>query len=695
MKIQSITMSNFQCFGEKATTIELDDLTCFVGPNASGKTAAMLALARLFSESKSLRRITPDDFHLAPGKRLSDEPSRNLFIECRLSFPEMDAAEGAEEQELPDLSFEEDLAIPETFNQMLIDRPGGTPYCRIRLEATWTDDGTPHGEVDEALFWVVTESEEPQDIEKQSKRVSPRDRGKIRVIYVPAARNPDEQIRATSSSTFGRLLDVLAWEGVDEEIKEVLVDLQQKLSSLEGIQTINASVQSVWQDIYEGIIARNVEFQALEREPSSLLKLLDATFSPKHGETFLATSDLSDGMRSLFSLTLALGFYMVEEQLKKDAVTSGFKLEIVERLPVYTLFAVEEPENHLSPHYLGRIIGALSKTATETGAQVVISSHSPAILGRIEPEKVRYFLGNEKTSSSKVKRIPLPSKSKDEEYKYVREAVRGYPELYFSRLVILGEGPSEEIVLKKLFEASGTPLDTHFISIVPLGGRHVHHFWRLLHGLRIPFLTLLDLDREKHGGGWGRIQYVRNQLVKRFSNESSELVFTEGKTERSLAEEEFNTLAEQSDSDKAEMQTWLELFRDGFNVFFSAPLDLDFSMLAAFPRDYKGLASKSGGPRLPQSGEEQIREAIGQRMRQVLGANTDGVAENSGSSYTEDERKLFPWYRYLFLDGSKPVNHMRALVRIPSYRLVKDAPESLRLLVEKAREILKAAEESD
>lgn len=120
---------------------------------------------------------------------------------------------------------------------------------------------------------------------------------------------------------------------------------------------------------------------------------------------------------------------------------------------------------------------------------MVLSSHSPSIMGRIEPDAVRYFLGGEARPATNIKSLELPNDSTDEAYKYVREAVRGYPELYFSRLVVLGEGPSEEIVLRRLFEASGTPLDSHFISIVPLGGRHVNHFWRFLNGLGIPFIT--------------------------------------------------------------------------------------------------------------------------------------------------------------------------------------------------------------
>ena len=31
--------------------------------------------------------------------------------------------------------------------------------------------------------------------------------------------------------------------------------------------------------------------------------------------------------------------------------------------------------------------------------------------------------------------------------------------------------------------------------------------------MHIPHITLLDLDRERDGGGWGRIKYVLDQLI--------------------------------------------------------------------------------------------------------------------------------------------------------------------------------------
>src|SRR5690606_3403041 len=97
--------------------------------------------------------------------------------------------------------------------------------------------------------------------------------------------------------------------------------------------------------------------------------------------------------------------------------------------------------------------------------------------------------------------------------KFVRSAVLAHPELYFATLVLLGEGDSESIVLPRVLEAHGIELDPLRISVVPLGGRFVHHFWRLLDSLDIKYITLLDLDWGRHGGGWGRVKYAFQQLI--------------------------------------------------------------------------------------------------------------------------------------------------------------------------------------
>jgi hypothetical protein len=679
MRIESLFIQGFRCFSAAGQSIKLDGLTCLVGPNASGKTAAMAALARMFGETQADRTMRSSDFHLGPGEKLDKERDRHLMIEVKLVFLELDG-------EPASLN-----AIPEAFNQMVVDVPQGTPYCRIRLEATWSGDGTASGDIQQGLWWILTSSDDPKAIEGSRKAVRATERSRIRVVYLSATRDPSAQIRSTTASAFGRLLRGIDWAGKDEQVRQRLADLNSDLGQLPGIGTMNTKVQDAWRSIYDGRVASNITFESIDPDPSALLDLLAPAFAPDEQGRSVRYTELSDGLRSLFALSLPLGLYRVEELLKTKAPGFGFQASIADDVPLLTLFAVEEPENHLSPHYLGKIMAQLQEVANYPAAQVILSSHSPSIMARVVPDAVRYFLGGETRPCTDVRPLSLPTDNTDEAFKYVREAVRGHPELYFARLVILGEGPSEEIILRKLFESSGTPLDAYFVSVVPLGGRHVNHFWRLLHGLGIPYITLLDLDQEKLGAGWGRIQYVRDQLIALHGPDSD--LLKDGKDSLADSACEKALQAKDDQRDHHDLQHWTAYLRVRFDVFFSEPLDIDLAMLEHFPKAYQAQAPSSGGPKVPALEEDRLTFAK-QRMRQVLSADPTNAPPNLGTTYQDSQVALFPWYKYLFVDGSKPVAHMRALAALDGTPWAAAAPQPLQLLLARARELVVAQQKT-
>ncbi|MES2673799.1 MAG: AAA family ATPase [Pseudomonadota bacterium] len=673
MHISSLKIKGFRCFNSDGQTIELNKFACFIGPNASGKTASMLALVRMFGESQSERTIKANDFHLNPGEQLFNVDERHLSIEIKLEFPELT-------DDPTNTS-----AIPEVFNQMVVAEPNGELFCRIRLEATWIKDGTALGDVQQKLSWILTPSYAPEVILNNIRPVKPAERSRLRVVYVPATRDPSAQIRSSSTTVFGRLLKAINWGTQQGAIQEKMNALKSDLGQLTGLATMNANIQQSWNNLYEGRVAAKVSFESEQSDASTLLGMLVPTFAPNEQGQAIQVADLSDGLRSLFALSLPLGFYRIEEQLKIAAEAAGFREEVIDNLPLLTLFAIEEPENHLSPHYLGRVVNELNQIVQTPNSQVILSSHSPSIMRRIEPDDVRYYLGGEARLFTEVIRLNLPENKTDESFKYVREAIRGYPELYFSRLVVLGEGASEEIILRKAFEASGAPVDSLFVSIVPLGGRHVNHFWKLLHGLRIPYVTLLDLDREKEGAGWGRLQYVRDQLVKLHGTNSPVLQFNaKDNSTHNLASVNYDALGS-GDQDVVNMAAWIAHFQRNFSVFFASPLDIDFSMLKCFTQVYQAQAPANGGPRLPPS-EPELSQARANRMRQVLAANLTDAPHTLGGSYDlVNEVPLFAWYKYLFLDGSKPVCHMRAMVALDGSNWVERMPTELKELITNVR----------
>ena len=198
MKIKSITLNNFRCFGNDPVNVDLSgDVTALVGANGSGKTALLIGLTRLFGTTQNQRTIERSDFHIPPGVASDDRSPRELAIEIILTFPELAEGEGG------------NYTVPATFNHMIVGSPGGEPICRIRLEASWTDDGTVEGFVEQSLYWIWTQEDPVPEDKKQ--QVSRYDRDLMQVHYIPANRDPAPELRSAARSRAGRLVRAISW----------------------------------------------------------------------------------------------------------------------------------------------------------------------------------------------------------------------------------------------------------------------------------------------------------------------------------------------------------------------------------------------------------------------------------------------------------------------------------------------------
>ncbi|OWU64364.1 MAG: ATP-dependent endonuclease, partial [Armatimonadetes bacterium Cent15-Ar3] len=335
-------------------------------------------------------------------------------------------------------------------------------------------------------------------------------------------------------------------------------------------------------------------------------------------------------------------------------------------------------------HYLGRILKLLSDIASSHRSQALLTSHSPAILRRIDPASVRHLRLDPNTHQTVASRITLPKES-DEAHKYIRQAVKAYPELYFARLVVLCEGDSEELILPKLCDLADVPVDPSFISVVPLGGRHVNHFWRLLNESSIPYVTLLDLDRERETGGWARIKYVIDQLllIGKSKRELLKVIDDNAKT-RVMSDETFAGMHEWDETNCGLLRGWLDRL-ETYNVFFSYPLDIDFSMLQRFPNAYH-LAKSGRGPRIPD--QQKDADGFQKRLRSACQAVLKSE-QSKGTSYTSDQMEAFIWYQHLFLGRGKPSTHILALNEIKPTDLWEKAPKPLKRLIGRIQGMLK------
>lgn len=86
---------DFQSFGQGPTAIAFEAMIFLLGPNGTGKTAVIQALARLFGFDPSLRRVRRTDFHIAAADLAKDDVGPlTLWIEAQFEFPELKKPKG-------------------------------------------------------------------------------------------------------------------------------------------------------------------------------------------------------------------------------------------------------------------------------------------------------------------------------------------------------------------------------------------------------------------------------------------------------------------------------------------------------------------------------------------------------------------------------------------------------------------------
>ncbi len=159
------------------------DVTFVLGPNGAGKTALMVALCRLFGADRSLRGVRKSDFHCDTD----GHTATSLWLQADFEVPEAaDTSTGHP-------------TVPAFFNHMQLQSPGAVATVHIRLTARLIDD----------------EVEDQHSARRRRRRrrrpvnafdMAPADRNPIQVHYLPARRDPAEQLSYAATTLLGRAL---------------------------------------------------------------------------------------------------------------------------------------------------------------------------------------------------------------------------------------------------------------------------------------------------------------------------------------------------------------------------------------------------------------------------------------------------------------------------------------------------------
>lgn len=205
------------------------------------------------------------------------------------------------------------------------------------------------------------------------------------------------------------------------------------------------------------------------------------------------------GYRNLISIYLKLIDFR-EKWLK--GLSEGKNIE-----PIHIVF-VEEPEAHLHAQaqqvFVKKAFEALCNNKLIEAnpwlsTQLVLSTHSNHVVNELDLNCMRYFRrvideGDSKIPISKVVNLSSTFGKDDEETKqFVTRYIRlTHCDIFFSDAVILVEGPAEKILVPSFLKKAG--LDSYYISVIEVNGRHAHSFRKLIEKIGIATLIVTDID---------------------------------------------------------------------------------------------------------------------------------------------------------------------------------------------------------
>lgn len=661
MHIESLTIRNFRCYADEPVRLQLNAGTnAFVGNNGAGKTAALEALKRLFSPVATERQLKRSDVHFGPGEDVLHLDKREVVIDVVFGFETTDD-------------------VSAVFNDLFFNATDKSLKVRIILEGLYQRSESIEDNIVVNLYSVSTTNSVPFGPDDERKTpLQGRSTQYAELVYIPAHRDS----RGVSQFALKNVLQRLEWSADWTEATKMTSlkfarDLETNLNGTDAITEVTARLHGFWTTLHDGHYDASPKIGVLAVEFEKLIRELTLKFDKSPGGGLRQLGELSEGQMSLlyFALSATHHNLVLEMQKALPKGLKGFKPADFPHPPL-TIFALEEPENHLSPFYLPRLMKLLDTLNRSKSAQSVVTSHATSILSRVEPRNVLYFRNCASTLRSTALPLPLPVE-KTEEDKFVQQVILANPEIYFAKLVIIGEGDTERIVIPKMAEALGTSLDPSFIAYVSIGGRHAQYLWRLLNGLSIPHITLLDLDFGRYGGGMGRIRNAVKWLTDLGPAYIPQLVVNPPTVPPAYISATPADLPDNAQLDIKNFDLWTKWLRSK-NIFYSSPLDLDMMMLKAFPAAYS---------------PDVVFDAskVDKKLKQVVfGESGRGNIELKRVKQSFGEEEIYK-YKALFKSSSKPGSHLVAFGKIDQALLALDCPEPLRALIQRANELIAPA----
>lgn len=426
-------------------------LNVLVGENNAGKTNILDAIRLPLGAGYGPRDIWPqpaDISHSIPGIREAD------YFEITLTF--------------------EDLSDNERgmFHECLSPSQGAnTAQIHYRFEYQVTDKGDESKKV---KVWGG-------DKEVGSLGLDVLDN--LRLVFLPALRDAEADLRPGRSSRMGRLLtEVSDTDQERESLEKLLREANEKIRKEPLVERAITLVNKNLKEITGPNLAQTADIGLAE----PTFQRIAGTMRALVGHS--AVSELEENGLGYNNL-LYIATVMSELRRAKERANPTVDLP---------LLLIEEPEAHLHPQ-LQILLAEYLNMEANGPVQVIVTSHSPTLVAKVPPSSIAVM---HKGKIDPNKGVPIVRSLRDfgldvSELGDIRRYLdTTKSSLFFARGVILVEGIAEALVLPRLARLLGHNLDQLGISVINLNGLTFSTFGQLFckDNLEIPCSIITDGD---------------------------------------------------------------------------------------------------------------------------------------------------------------------------------------------------------
>ena len=428
MKISSIHIKGFRNFNDEQITFQ--DKTLIIGANDVGKSNLIYALRLLFDKSISERDL-------------------------ELSDSDYNAYSGANEIEIT-------VTITDVVEECLLSAFGGYVKDGTLLIRYTNSKGGSY-----QLFVGFSENTLAEITTRQ---------------YI---RRLNMQCVDTNRDLFGflkhervqmlRLAKEKLSEAATLEDTQKAAEIQEKLNSINtqvsSMHYITSALDHVNQELGKLSIHnedQTVQFIAGESDAGKLLDNLSLAYSSADHPLTLG----GDGRNN----QIFLATWIAKQNIQKS-------------IDHVTFYAIEEPEVHLHPHQQRKLSEYIQNHFND---QVLITSHSPHIASRFDPESIVRLYPQAKYTHAACGGCSTMLQKVILDFGYRLNSLSA--EVFFADGVFLVEGASEVLFYHALAKALSIDLDRLNISIISVEGIGFKPYVAVCNALNIPWVLRTDND---------------------------------------------------------------------------------------------------------------------------------------------------------------------------------------------------------